>query len=91
MLFCGVSLHVFMTYYYPALYRSLFIECSFQVILLYSKCELYVKKNQKYFYKKAVKEVAETVSKQLNNKPATALKDYINPAVFSRWRQKSGV
>ena len=37
-------------------------------------------------YKAAVKAVAERVSSVLGNRPAQALKSYIDPAVFSAWR-----
>jgi DNA topoisomerase IB len=40
----------------------------------------------KKMYKKMMKEVAETVAKQLNNTPGMCLKSYINPIVFSDWR-----
>jgi DNA topoisomerase IB len=42
-------------------------------------------KNEKE-YKRAVKAVAEKVSKILGNRPAQALESYINPAVFASWR-----
>jgi DNA topoisomerase IB len=42
-------------------------------------------------YKKKVKMVAEAVSKVLGNRPAEAIKSYINPAVFSAWRASAGV
>jgi len=36
-------------------------------------------------YKKKVKQVAKVVSDKLGNKPAEALKSYINPEVFWAW------
>ena len=42
-------------------------------------------------YKARVKEVAMRVSKLLGNKPAEALKSYINPAVFSVWSPKNEI
>lgn len=47
--------------------------------------------SDKKSYKKAVRTVAKKVSAKLNNTPAVALKSYINPSVFSRWRAKAGV
>jgi len=37
-------------------------------------------------YKKAVKKVAEVVSRQLCNRPSESLKSYISPVVFSVWQ-----
>lgn len=42
-------------------------------------------------YKESVKQVATKVSQTLGNTPAIALKSYIDPQVFSRWRKSSGV
>ena len=42
-------------------------------------------------YKKAVKEVAVTVSGKLGNTPTVALTAYISPSVFSGWRMNAGV
>jgi DNA topoisomerase-1 len=38
-------------------------------------------------YKKQVLAVAKEVSKRLGNTPTIALQSYINPAVFSKWRE----
>lgn len=38
-------------------------------------------------YKKAVKQVAETVAQKLGNTPIVALQSYINPVVFAPWQQ----
>lgn len=38
-------------------------------------------------YKRAVKDVAKKVSTALGNTPSIALKSYINPAVFTKWRK----
>lgn len=38
-------------------------------------------------YVKAVKKVAEVVSKKLGNTPVVALQSYISPTVFAAWRQ----
>ena len=37
-------------------------------------------------YKKAVRSVAQAVSKALGNTPSVALASYISPAVFGTWR-----
>lgn len=42
-------------------------------------------KNEKE-YKKAVRTVAQTVSKILGNTPTVALQSYINPVVFAQWQ-----
>lgn len=42
-------------------------------------------------YKKAVKDVATTVSKKLGNTPTIALQSYISPTVFAEWRSKVGI
>lgn len=42
-------------------------------------------------YKKAVMSVAKTVSQTLGNTPAIALQSYINPHVFSDWRNNVGL
>lgn len=41
-------------------------------------------------YKQKVKEVAERVSHVLGNRPVQALESYIDPTVFSVWRQGAG-
>lgn len=42
-------------------------------------------------YKKAIKEVGVYVSGFLNNTPSMALKAYIMPNVFDKWKKKAGV
>lgn len=42
-------------------------------------------------YKKKLKEVATAVSSRLGNTPAVALNAYIDPTVFSSWREAVGV
>lgn len=42
-------------------------------------------------YKKAVKKVAQKVAAKLGNTPSVALKSYISPVVFSKWKAKAGV
>ena len=44
--------------------------------------------NSEKALKKAMREVAESVSKYLGNTPAVALKSYIAPAVWSRWKAR---
>lgn len=41
-------------------------------------------------YKKHLKKVATAVANQLGNTPAVALKSYIDPTVFTHWRNKAG-
>jgi DNA topoisomerase-1 len=42
-------------------------------------------------YKKRVRDVADTVAKQLGNTRAIALQSYIPPEIFSGWRASAGV
>jgi DNA topoisomerase IB len=41
-------------------------------------------------YKKAVRVVADVVSKKLGNTPTVALQSYISPTVFAEWRAGIG-
>jgi DNA topoisomerase-1 len=39
-------------------------------------------------YKKAVREVAKSVASRLGHTPTVSLQSYINPAVFTQWKEK---
>ena len=98
MLFCGVSLHMFMTYFYPTVYQRFLIETSFQLILLYSKCELYVKNNSmicsiiRDFYKKNVEiEIIKCNSLLLTTNKNNLILDLIFPYDFIIYSDYSGI